>query len=291
MKKKVFAFCVFIVFSFCFLQIRFFLTDNFQMRKLLLQANDSQKEAVSQPKDIENVLSQPFYYFAKGHHAYAFISEDGKYILKFLRAIKFQRPFIDSWFLSFAKQKKHPQKKRLHFIMKSHELASYPLQEQTAVYYLHFHKTEVLQKPICLIDKMHRRFYLDANNFCYVVQNKVELFEEILPELVKKKDDETIKDMIHAYFTVIFLRCQKNIMNKDRGGWGRNYGVIEGCNRAYEIDIGSYTVMENLNTSQKTFEEIEQCSRDFRKWIQSHVPHLVGFFDKTMKQVAIANHL
>jgi len=290
--KKVIAILLFVVFVFSLFAIRFLLTDNFSAINIALTPvfTSSERLSLKEKKKIKNILSQPFFYFAKGHHAFAFISEDGKYILKFLRAKKLRRPFLFSFTNIRAKQQEHLHGKRLDFILKSHALAENPLKDETAVVYSHFYKTEDLFQTIHIFDKMNRRFSIKADTNSFILQKRVDLYEEIIPSIIESKNTHAIKQMIRSYFQVIANRCQKGIMNKDRGGWGRNYGVIDGYTKAYEIDIGSYVLSDFVKTKEGMEKEIRDCSRDFRRYISCHLPQMLDFFDQNIEKTVEANY-
>jgi len=290
--KKFIAILLFVVFVFSLFAIRFLLTDNFSAMNIALTPtfSSSEKLSLEEKKQIKNILSQPFYYYAKGHHAFAFVSEDEKYILKFLRAKKLRRPLLFSFVNTKAKQQEHLHSKRLAFILKSHALAENPLKDETAVVYSHFYKTEDLSQTIHIFDKMNRSFSLKADNNSFILQKRVDLYEEVIPNIVLSQNTYAIKQMIRSYFQVIANRCQKGIMNKDRGGWGRNYGIIDGYAKAYEIDIGSYVLSDFVKTKEGMEKEIRDCSRDFRRYISCHLPQMLEFFDKNIEKTVEANH-
>ena len=290
--KKLIVIGLFVIFIFALFSLRFLLTDNFSAKNIVLTPMFTSSEKLSSEKkeEVMKILSQPYYYFAKGHHALAFISEDSKYILKFLRAKKLQRPLIFSFANTKGKQREHLHGKRLSFILNSHALAHNPLKEETAVIYSHFFKTEDFKQNIHLYDKLKREFLLDADTNSFILQKKVDLYEEVLPKTIQKKDISAVKQMISSYFQVIASRCKKGIMNKDRGGWGRNYGIIEGVERAYEIDIGSYIVSEKVMTKEGMEKEIRECSRDFRRYVKATLPQMLDFFDENIKETVEANY-
>ncbi len=74
---------VFFVIAFCLVQrfSRCFATDGFAVAKMAPLLNGYSSK-IPPPSDL---FTQRFTYLAKGGQCYAFISEDGRYILKFFR--------------------------------------------------------------------------------------------------------------------------------------------------------------------------------------------------------------
>jgi|GEM_PF-2869724 len=236
------------------------------------------------------VFDQSFSYLAMGHHAYAFLSEDGKYVLKFPRYHKFRDSF---WLkLSFLpdkwKEKKiRAKRERFDFFLKSHEIAGAFLREETGLIALHLSETDYLSKEVRLIDGLGREHIVNLDQTGFVLQNYFPIYG---PELEKHIGDEKqVANFFSAYFEVIASRYEKGIVNKDRKGWLRNYGFVY-PDIAYEIDLGSYS-LTGLSSSARR--EIKDCSKDFRKWITKNTPQYLDLFDremeKAMQQKSIAH--
>ncbi len=113
---------------------------NFRLNKVLFSLSKKQSLPLEeeQKTKILNILDQEFTYKAKGHHVYAFISQDGKYILKLFRYHKFKPAFWWKLFSNKWREKKMNMKKeRLQFLETSHKIAFQHLKEETQVFYIH----------------------------------------------------------------------------------------------------------------------------------------------------------
>jgi hypothetical protein len=258
------------------------LTDSFHPRKIYYSKLKKEIDEISTYKkeSISKILSQDFYYLAKGHHAYAFVSKDNLYILKFPRFSKFETSFwhrYNPFFKNRIKQKTKNKRNRIKYIINSHDIANNSLCDETATIYLHFKKTSHIQTKTKIFDKLKRAFHLDLNSIGFVIQKNVTLFEDIFPDLIRKNDLKSIKKILDSYFDILESRASKKIMNKDRRGWCRNYG-IDNLKKVKEIDIGAYKIKKDLNL----FDEINQCSIDFRKYLLKNYPIIIPYFDEKL---------
>jgi hypothetical protein len=262
-------------------------TDNFRLGKIEYNLPLASKEEDfflrKEKTELLPIFNQNFTYLAKGHHAYAFISEDGQYILKFPRFHKFREPFWSNWFCIPKNCKKNipRNKERLKHILDSHQIAHDLLKEETGIIYLHTKRTDFFEKKISLIDKMGRKFLLDLNLAGFVLQKKFTLIGELLPALIQKNDIEGIKKITASLIRLKMNRAKKHIMNKDKHGIGRNHG-IEGEN-AYEIDIGSYEIRDTLSSKEEFIKEVRSCTSDFKILLIKLLPNGKEFYENEMQ--------
>ena len=259
----------------------FFLED-FKISKILLK---NKKKHYIKPIDINSkislILNQKFHYLTKGHHAYAFISENKKYIIKFPRIHKFKAHFWQ-YFIPLLKRDILLKEERFKFTINSHKLADKFLKDECAIIYSQLDDRRI-KKKIKLVDKLKREKKVCLSQTFFVLQKNCSLYESFLPKLIQNDDDEKIKILITSYFDVIKKRCDKMITNKDRRGFCRNYGVINNYSKAYEIDIGSYIINPALKNSDEKQWELEECSKDFRKYLKKNYPKILVFFDNKIK--------
>ena len=220
-----------------------------------------------------------FHYLAMGKHTYAFISEDKKWVLKFLRYHKF-KPHFWKRLSFFSKDKREKdilqRNERLSFLLQSHVIASTYLKEETGLIYYQ----EPLAKDslvVTLVSGLGREKKVDVNQYGFVLQKYFPLYGEKLSKLLEKKEPELIQKLFSSYFEVIAARFGKGFVNKDRKGWDRNYGVDQ-TGTVFEIDLGGF----QQHTSEKDW-EIKQCSRDFREWLQKNEKDLLPFFEKELQ--------
>ncbi len=172
-------------------------------------------------EEIQTLLDQPFFYLGKGVQFYAFISQDGKTVLKFMKQQK-SRP--SDWLASFL-GKRTKQNKRRAKICESCKMAYEQLQDETGVIFVQIkaHSSQVY--PLRIYDKLGIAHTLDLNKTSFVLQKyATPLLESLTPDNLK------------ALFDFIDRRSAKGITNADPRI--RNFGLLD--DRIVEIDIGSF---------------------------------------------------
>jgi hypothetical protein len=110
-------------------------------------------------------LQQKYSLCDQGGQSYVFISEDGKYILKFFKEMP--RP----WFPWPSYQKKKLGK--LARTLRGYQLAFNRLREETGLLYLHLAPTSS-PLPAVLVDRLHIEHRLDLSSIYFVLQKRAE---------------------------------------------------------------------------------------------------------------------
>lgn len=227
------------------------------------------------PSDIEG---KRFRYMGRGNHAFAFESMDGNVVIKFLRFQKFLPHFWERlpWFSQRLQKSIVKRKDRLRFLLQSISLAEKNLKEETGFIHISMLPEESNSVTIYLADRMDRTFPVQLGKYCYIMQKKFPIYGNLLPRTTISK--EKADSLFRAYFEVIGARFAKGIMNKDRRGWGKNYGLSQG--KAFEIDLGGFAKAVDDNLAW----EITQCSRDFRAYVKKNHPSLLSLFEKRLEE-------
>lgn len=220
-----------------------------------------------------------FHYLGMGHHVYAFLSEDKKYVLKFLRYHKFRSHFwtrLAFFPPAFRKKELQSREKRLSFLWESHRLAAQFLREETGL--ITYQEPGVGEsRQVVLVDFWGRKKTVDLQKTGFALQQYFPLYGKEFPKWMQKQDSQAIQQGFCAYFEVIAARFAKGFVNKDRRGWGKNYGITpKGV--AYEIDLGAFC----RGATQDLAWEIEQCSRDFRHWVKRKTPKWKTLFEQEL---------
>ena len=244
---KKFLLLVLISLSFPFLWKEW--TQGFRVAKLLSSFPTDSGRGLQLPLHLFSTLSQRFKYLAKGAQSFVFESEDGEYVVKFLRSGK---------------------EKKIERFFNACRLAYEELPEETGVVYLHLAQTGGTLPFFRGKDPLGRSFRLPLDSFYFIVQKKGESFEGAL--LRAKGDPDAMRRRFDQFFDLLERRTEKGIWNKDPS-LKRNFGFLE--DRAIELDFGSYRTVDRLDRKG----EIERYSRKFRKWLVKHAPESVHSFD------------
>jgi hypothetical protein len=244
-KKHLFCLSL-IVFSICLVYAdRFFLkkNDGFCIRNILgkLQALDAPDPFLEKEKDT--IFSQPFFYLAKGHQSYVFISEDQKYILKFYRFPSHLRPmpWLNHPFTKhFSKRRKDIEEYNLNkftFTLNSFKLAKEYLPKETGTLALHLNKTSTLKKKVTIVDQLKHHYSIDLDSTLFVVQKKAQMIYPILQEALLEKKFHKAKEVLYSLIQLAKSAHAKGIVNRD-AIVEKNFGWMDG--RAIFLDIGRF---------------------------------------------------
>lgn len=180
-------------------------------------------------KALDGVFSQPFYYLGAGSQSYAFVSADGKTVLKFFR-MKHQIVHLkDLW----VGDRSEERKENLFSIYASHKLAFEEMKEDAGLIYLHLNKTNDLNKKVTLIDGIRRSHTVDLDSVEFVVQERAELIFDRLQKILQNKEkvDEALTTVMH----LVKRRIAKGIADHDKAVT-HNFGFVG--DRAIQLDVG-----------------------------------------------------
>ena len=221
-----------------------------------------------------SLLDQPFTFLGKGRQSFAFVSQDGKYVLKFFNKKYFEVP----WY-SFSEKEISKRAKREKFFKESYLVAGQFLKEETGLIYSHFERTKGLPK-VCLKDKASRTFKVDLNEVSFVVQKKGEPFYPTLEAIYASEGKEGLSLEFRKFFKIIAHRISLSIEDGDHDV-EHNYGFIDG--NPFQLDPGRL-LKGDLSDQKKIDHEWWVATHALRKWLEKKYPDMVTSFDEMQKE-------
>lgn len=237
-------------------------TDGFKMTNIF--SDLPTKEGVEPPTaEILPLLSGPFTFLGSGAQAYAFVSADGKTVLKL-----FKHHHLRSFPSSVKKREK--------FFL-SCALAAETLGEETGILYAHLIKSRSLNTKTTLIDKLGIAHPLDLDSVEFVLQKRACLALSFIKEQVKGGKQVEAKEAISAVIEMLAHRCKKGVRDRD-GGMRRNIGYLPE-ERAISIDIGFFVKDEALRDPQKAKAEIRKQTWRLERFLKKTDPYLLDHYN------------
>lgn len=237
----------------------------------------------------ETLLQQPFRLIACGAECYAFLSEDGQYILKAFkmhraRSIFFRRSFHDAkdklalllnpklW----VEKALQMREKTLKGTFDSCSIAYHTLKEETGLIALHLNPTAPTGKTLELVDRLgtSHRVFLDATRF--ILQQRADHIYPRLQTLIAQGDLDGAKACLDSLVALLRTRYQKGIADRDPV-IKTNYGLIG--NRAIEIDLGSFSHNPLLKQPHFTARQLRFETQDLALWLHTQSHELAQYFD------------
>jgi hypothetical protein len=215
--------------------------DGFSPRRVQLDFSEMRKAGTLDPH-LRKALAQQYSYLSRGRQSYAFVSDDGQYVLKLPRSDSYCLPFwLRCCSFSVLDRRREEglaaRKKRLHSLMNSFSLAYEELKKETGLLYLHLGPTDHLMSRVTLRDRLGSIYELDLDQTAFVLQAKTPLMIPLFKQRLAEGDREGAKAILRAFIDFVAFRAQRGIFNKD-GSFLRNFGYDGG--RVIQIDIGDF---------------------------------------------------
>lgn len=238
-----------------------------------LQANP--EKFCSIDETTKEILKQPFHYLGRGRQCFAFASEDGKYVLKCVRADKFKVPF---WMqlcsrIGKRKQEKITLKKRLVF--ESFRIAKDEIGDLTGTLAIHLGKSEKTNQMITIYDPLGIRHQLPVQNTLFILQYKRPLWSDTY----KHSNTQEKKQLLDSFVDLIARRSQKGIMNRDPN-FLPNYGYENG--KTYQIDIGDFRRTQDF-VYQKA---LRDSLSPLQSWVKKTDPTLLDYLNGRVETIS-----
>lgn len=237
---------------------------------------------------VREILKQKFTYLGKGAQTYAFLSEDGKYVIKFvkqkhLKLPKWQDIFLQIPFLQEYRQEKMQQRKeKVELFINSSRLSYEELPEETALLYVHLKQTKNFLGQMIILNKMGISYTISLDDQEFVLQKKAVMLERYLKGFMEKEDVEGAEKALQQVITLLIDISKKGILDKD---WRvfENIGFVD--NHAIYIDIGQFVKDPEIAKYEIYKREIVERTEILMEWLKEKYPELALSFEKQLKAI------
>lgn len=249
--------------------------------------NEARPLTREEQEEVRSALSQSYHYFGCGGQAYAFFSEDGKYVVKFFK----QRLFKPNWLLNhfplpsflhrYRAKKNFARLDKLRRDFFSYRISFDTLQSITGVIYCHLNPTDTLHTKLEIIDSLHIHHNLNLDDYDFVVQKRAERVYDQIDKWISEGNLEAAKQGIGSVFTLISNRALQGYRDRDPN-IRTNCGFIE--NRAVKIDVGRFVKEESMKTPKRHNEDLIRITAPFEQWVRDNHPQLIDSFENQMQE-------
>lgn len=239
-----------------------------------------------QVKLANEILNQPFSYLGHGFQCYAFVSQDDKYVLKFIRQQRLQPNIFFQWLPDFLKKEKVEQgKKRADYLFRSLKVAFEDVPEETGLLFVHLNKTKDLFPAITLYDKAHNRYEVALDDHEFVLQKKALPIKPTIQQLMQEGKVDEAKLRVDQIFTLLETCAKKGIADLDNQLIRKNnLGFLP--DRCIYIDIGKITRKASIKGKERFQKDLERL-QPLYEWLQQNYPELASHFQETQNRVLI----
>lgn len=247
--------------------------------------------------DIHSLLKQKFYYLGKGHQAFAFVSEDGEYVLKLFKphyphlefwgeSFNFTYIPLSKWFYKTIAKEAFYNRIREDFT--SYVNAYTMFKEESLVEYLHLSETSDLKDSIQLFDKINVLRNFDPNTTCFLIQRKVEPLQVTLMNLMKEDKMGEVRIVLEKLLQLLDRRVELGFY-KPTHKFHANFGCI-GL-QPFQLDIGNILTLKDLGLEENTKTiDLDTSIKKLRLWLRDHLPTLNAEVDEILRQRASSNN-
>ena len=237
---------------------------------------------------VSEALAQSYKYLGGGGQCYAFVSEDGKYVIKFFKqkafAIpawieRFPIPMLVGWIKQAKIKKRQEHRNRVFGAFK---ISMNHLSKETGLLFVHLNRTAHLNKKLTFCDANGQAHLLNLDDLEFVVQKKAEMAFARIDALVLSCDIAGAKQAIAKLLQLNVDLCQKGYRNRDPN-FRSNCGFIG--NEAVLVDVGRIVSSEDVKKPDAMKKELAKAIPRFQKYLSTKHPELLAFFENCVQNV------
>jgi len=230
--------------------------------------------------EAENALAQRYFYLGRGRQCFAFVSEDGKYVLKFPRLDRYNDRIL--FRLNFFNKESVDWRRRSHASRKeklfdSFELSFDELFEETAI--VAMFNAPKTGKEVEIFDRLNRSYRLPLEKTAFILQRKLPLFKDVFQKALSENNEVEINRILDSLLNLVVAIAKKGILTKD-GSFLNNFGFDE--TRAYQIDVGSFY---RLDGEEVFSTSIHASIETLRAWLLNLDPALLALIDRKLDPI------
>ncbi len=259
-----------------------FLTDDFGRVNITSRLSDSPQWdipfAAEDLEELDIALSQPYSYLASGSQSYAFLSEDGNYVIKFFKHKRWRLtplanhiPLPSPW-REKRERWKAKKKRTVRRTFESCVTAYTTFRKETGVLYVHLNKKIPIDRTLTFKDRIGLKHRIPLDEVEFIVQKRAIPTDTYLLTLKKEGRLAEAEKALSSLIAFAVKRAQKGFSDKDPH-LIRNFGFIE--DQATQLDVGGF-----FHDPKKDFHyfknvELKRIHSKLFPWLEAHYPELI----------------
>jgi len=238
-------------------------------------------------EEAKSAMKQRFYNLGRGRQSYAFLSEDGRYVIKIPRYGRFRLPlWLQAMNLkcleSYRKHRIVKKQAAKEVLLQSFQIAFDSLKEESAIIAVRFPGEKGNGEVIKIADRLGRHYDLPLNTTGFVLQHKKVLFNEVFEKILLMKDREKIAHRFDQLLEVVATRARKGITCRD-DAFMYNFGFDEF--QAYQIDVGDFRRPITGNPKEIFDQSVQGSLKPIRAWIKKIDSDLLYLLDQKVEKL------
>lgn len=248
----------------------------------MLSLSNLEKERVNQ------ILAQKFSYLGKGCQSYVFLSEDGEYVLKFVKYQRFRPqawldyfqfiPIVNDYRLAKIEKKR----KKLDMLFGSWKIAFENLKHETGLIYVHINKSKDLQQNLIIYDKLGIEYELNLDDMEFLLQKRANMLCSTMNHFIQRGQLGEAKELIDNLLSMILSEYSRGLADNDHALM-QNTGAIG--NMPVHIDVGQFVIKPEISNPAVYKQELFSKTFKFRMWLEKHSPELAAYLNKKLFEI------
>lgn len=277
MKKPFLFFILVAIFVFFGGRLYYRITDDFRLGNIAPphSMQGMWKDPLMMDASFQDAFNHEWIYLGKGAQAYAFLSYDKKYVIKFFK-FKHLRPnfFIENLpDISALKEYKSAVRERkarkLLSVFSGYELAYSKDKDHAGLLYLHLQQTAFNLPKAHLIDKAGRKWTVDLDEAVFLVQTKGESLESSLKESLSKNNIQEASEKVLSILAMLVDEFGRGLVDFDHGIL-YNTGFSNGV--AFHLDVGQLHEDKRVCKIGVYRHELKKAIWFINEWVEAHFP-------------------
>lgn len=223
----------------------------------------------------EELFSQPYTYLGKGAQSYAFVSEDGKYVIKFFK-FKHLRPrwwmrCLPSWgrLASLKGCDAARKKQKSDHLFTGYMLAAEEHPDHAQILYLHLDRTEIFHRHLLVRDKMGWARRIDLDTTPFLVQKRGETLRQVIRDKLERGAIDEAKASFKAILAMYLQEYLSGMYDRDHGVM-HNTGFVDG--KPFHLDLGKFCRMERMREREAYGDDLSFVIWKIDVWLGQNFP-------------------
>lgn len=241
-------------------------------------------------KQVHEAISQCYTYLDAGMQSSAFLSEDGKYVIKFFQKKPLLPPKQGSMYIPLFSEWKKARYLKKQTIKRDKMFSAYTIcfdkfSQETGIIYVHFNASNTLKRSLVVTDGSGNSSSLNLDDMDFIIEKRAESVRNHLQDLIAKNDLKGVTKAICSVFELHYTLYLKGMRNRDIE-LARNFGFIDG--KPVLFDVGRVVPCHKVKDRNKYQRKLIRLLITFRAWVNNVYPALLPECDAAIAHVMVA---
>jgi hypothetical protein len=274
-------------------RLYFYVTDGFTVSNIssdfAYQTQWAIKPLTSNEKvEADQALNQDYHYLGKGCQSYAFLSEDGQFVIKFF---KYQRFRLQPWLtylpplgpiVRYRDEKALKKWNKLNVFVMSWKIAFENLKAESGLVLVHLNKTTDLQRTLVIYDKIGQKHVLNLDDMEFCIQRRAEPLSNVLVAFKEKGQLQQAETLLSNLLNLILSEYLRGLTDNDHALL-QNTGVVN--NQPIHIDVGQFLKSEKFRSPLFYHQDLFTRTYRLKVWLKENYPPLGTFLETRLREI------